>query len=145
MNRNSVGATVATLAVVVVLALGFRFLGSPARQRLLRSDQQDIWALSMLAGQLNSSWTGPLHALPETTDGINLGTARRTSVSGKPFVYHRKDASHYELCATFGTDDREQHLANLPDFWLHPKGDYCFQFDAAQPVPSVPYGPYISY
>jgi hypothetical protein len=144
MNRNMIGAVIATGAVVAVLVLGFRFLGSPASQRLTRGDQQDVWALSTIAGELNSSWTGAAHALPENLDGINLAKAKKTSVSGKPFVYRRKDVSHYELCATFGTDDRDHHGANMPDFWLHDKGDYCFHFDASQPVPSVPY-PFMPY
>lgn len=139
MNKNTLAAMLATTAVVAVLILGFRFLGSPASQRLVREDRQDVWALSMLAQELNGSWTGPSHILPEDLDKIRATTTKRTSVSSKPFVYHRKDESHYELCSTFATDNRKDRARNTPDFWLHPKGDYCFSFDAAESVAQAPY------
>jgi hypothetical protein len=144
MNRNSVAAIIATGAVVVVLVLGFRFLGSPARQRLARLDAQDVWSLFGLAQRLNHYRTGPADTLPENLDKIKVIGTKTTSVSGKPFAYHRKDENHYELCATFATDTRENRDPNVSDFWLHPKGDYCFQFDAREgvqqaPVPNLPY------
>jgi hypothetical protein len=142
MNRNRVAAVAATGAVLVVLILGFRFLGSPASQRIAREDQQDVWALYLLAGELNTRWGAGSHALPENLDRITALNTKKTSVNGKPFVYHRKDDSHYELCSTLATDNRQLPNTNMSDAWIHPKGDYCFSFDASQPVPQAPYVPY---
>jgi|SRR5580704_5438153 hypothetical protein len=141
MNRNVWATIVATGAVIVVLILGFRFLGSPARQRLVRLDARTVQALAALAQQINYSWNLSGKALPSNLDKIT-GTVKKDAQSGKPFLFHPRQNSAYELCATFAADSREQPDTNTADPWLHPKGDYCFQLDASQPVPAVPYNYY---
>src|SRR5580700_2360085 len=141
MNRNRWATIVATAAVVVVLILGFLFLGSPAKQRLLRADLRTIQALAGIAGQINYSWNHSEKVLPANLDKIT-GVDKKGSLNGKPFIYHPKQNSEYELCATFAVDSRELADSNAVDAWLHPKGDYCFQMDASQPVPAVSYNYY---
>ncbi len=136
------GATiVATAAVIVVLILGFRFLGSPAKQRLLRKDSRTVQALAALAGQINYSWNRSGHVLPANLDKI-VGTVKKDPLTGESFVYHPKQDGEYEICATFAADSRELPDTNTADPWLHTKGDYCFQLDASQPVPAVSYNYY---
>jgi|SRR5580704_6115 hypothetical protein len=141
MNRNIRATILATVAVIAVLILGFRFLGSPARQRLLREDSRTVQALAALAGQINYAWNRSEKVLPANLDKIT-GTVKKDALTGKPFLYHPKQDSAYELCATFVADSRELPDTNTADPWLHPKGDYCFQLDASQPVPAVSYNYY---
>jgi hypothetical protein len=142
MNRNLWATIVAVVAVIVVLILGFRFLGSPARQRLVLADTRTVQALAALAQQINFAWTHS-QALPANLDKIS-GTSKKDALSGKPFVYHAKQNSEYALCATFASDSRYLPDTNTADPWLHPKGDYCFALDASQPVPAVTF-PYSYY
>jgi hypothetical protein len=141
MNRNMWATIVATGAVIVVLILGFRFLGSPTRQRLVRGDARTVQALAALAQQINYSWNQSGKALPTNLDKIT-GMVKKDALSGKPFLFHPKQNSEYELCATFAADSRELPATNTADPWLHPEGDYCFQLDASQPVPAVSYNYY---
>jgi hypothetical protein len=142
MNRNVLVSTSATVAVIVVLVLGFRFLGSPARQHLVRGDSRTVQALAGIAQQINYAWNQS-QALPANLGKIS-GIVTRDPVSGKPFLYRPKQNSEYELCATFGLDNRRLPDTNTADPWLHPRGDYCFAWDASQPVPAVTF-PYSYY
>jgi hypothetical protein len=141
MNRNIWATTIATIAVIVVLILGFRFLGSPAKRRLIRTDSQTIQSLAMLAGQINYTWNQSGKVLPANLDKF-LGTVKKDALTGKPFVYRPKQNSEYELCARFAIDSRQLPDINTADPWLHPKGDYCFPLDASQPVPNFFYNNY---
>lgn len=138
MNRNAWAAIIATVAVVLVLCFGFRFLGSPAQQRLVRADARDVQALAAVAQQISFVWNQSEKTLPANLDRITAVT-KKSFLTGEPFVYHAKPNGAYELCATFATDNRQVPDANTADPWLHPKGDYCFQLDASQPVPAAPY------
>lgn len=141
MNRDVRATVVAAIVVTAVLILGFRFLGSPARQRLILADTRTVQALAALAQQINYSWMQSDKVLPANLDKIT-GIAKKDALDGKPFVYHPKQNSEYQLCATFGLDDRQLPDANAADPWLHPQGDYCFQLDASQPVQPAPYAYY---
>ena len=139
MNRNSRAALLATIAVVFTLVLGFRFLGGPGSQRLVRADQHTLQTIAQLAQQINLSWQSggktlpaDLHKFPES--------AQRNPVTGTKFTYRVKSSSEYELCASFFTDNRDMPDVNAADSWLHPKGDHCLSFDAGQPV-TVPWVP----
>jgi len=107
---------------------------------LVRADAQDVEALAQIAQQVNFAWMRTPHALPESLDKIP--GRKKHSVSGKSFVYRPKHDSTYELCAMFATDNRQRSDTNTGDFWLHPKGEYCFQLDASEPAPTAPYAPY---
>jgi hypothetical protein len=131
-------AIAATIAVVVVAILGFRVLGGPANQRLVQADLQKVRVLSELARQIDMRWATGGKTLPANLDHFPAA-AKQDAVSGAPFIYHPKSAEEYELCAAFATDSRDLPKGNTADPWIHPKGDYCFQFDASQAVPFVPY------
>ena len=138
MSRDGWAAIAATVAVVVVVILGFRVLGGPANQRLVQADLRTVRTLSELARQINQRWTTGGKTLPENLDKFQT-TVKQDPVSGKAFVYHAKSSEEYELCATFATDNRDAHATATTDRWLHPKGEYCFQFQASEQVPFVPY------
>lgn len=137
MNRNTFAAVAATIAVVIVMVLGFRALGGPRKQRLIREDQRTLQALAQLAQQINEKWQSSGKILPSNLDGFPE-SAKKNPVSGA--AYHVKSASEYELCSTFLTDNRYSPDVNTGDPWLHPEGEYCFTFYPTQPV-SVPWVP----
>jgi hypothetical protein len=141
MNRNLVAALAATIAAIVVVAMGFTVLGGPQRQRLVRTDLRTVQALSNLAQQINAKWNAESRALPVSLDNFPEA-AKKNPVTGAAFTYRQESPQEYELCAKFITDDRDMH-ASMDDGWAHPKGDYCFSFDPAQSVPQPPnYGNY---
>lgn len=139
MNRNSWAAVVATIAVAVVLVLGFRVLGGPASQRLARTDQRTLQGLAQLAQQINSKWQSGGKTLPASLDKFPE-SAKKNPVSGALFTYRVKSSTEYELCGTFLTDNHNAPDVDPADHWLHPKGDYCFSFDPSQSV-IVPWVP----
>lgn len=139
MNRNSWAGAAATIAVAVVVILGFRVLGGPGSQRQVRTDQRSLQALGQLAQQINSRWLSAGKTLPANLDKLP-DAAKKNPVSGAAFTYRLKSPTEYELCSTFLTDNRNAPDVNTSDPWLHPKGDYCFSFDPSQSVnaPWVP-------
>jgi hypothetical protein len=139
MNRNSLAAAVATIVVALVVVLGFRALGGPRKQRLVRADQRTVQALAQLAQQIDFKWASGGKVLPANLEKFPEN-ARKNPVNGTEFVYHVKSANEYELCSTFLADNRDAPDVNTADPWLHPQGEHCFTFDPAQSV-NVPWVP----
>lgn len=137
MNRDLWATIAVTIAVVAVVILGFLALGGPASQRLVRSDLRTTQALSRLAFQINFKWNSSGKALPANLDGIP-DLEKQNPATKKPFAYHPKSGSAYELCATFVTDSHDSQGQDSTDTWAHPKGNYCFQLDASQQAPPPP-------
>jgi hypothetical protein len=138
MSRDGWAGVAATVAVVVVVILGFRVLGSPANQRLAQADLRRVHTLADLAQQINQRWASGSRPLPADLETFPKA-AKQDPVSGKAFVYHAKSNDEYELCASFATDNRDAPTVNTADPWIHPRGEYCFPFHAAGQVPTVPY------
>ncbi len=138
MNRDTWAAIAATIAVVVVIILGFRVLGGPGRQRLVQSDHRTVRALAELAQQIKQSWDSSGKVLPANLDKFPA-SVKQDPLTHKSFTYRPKSNGEYELCATFALDSREAQDQNPDEHWAHPKGDYCFPLDAAKPVPQAPY------
>ncbi len=140
MSRDRLAALVAAIAVILTLILGFRELGAPRNQRLVRSDLRTLQTLSNLAAQINTSWQANGHQLPPDLQKFSTGL-RQNPLTDQPFRYRPKSGSDYELCATFLTDNRSAPRQNprANEFWIHPRGDYCFQLDAAQTPTAPPY------
>jgi len=138
MNRNVWAGIAATAFVVVVVILGFRVLGSPGTQRMRESDLRTVRSLAELAQQINMKWASGGKELPKDLESFP-SRAKQDLLSGKPFGYRVKSSNEYELCAEFATYNRGAPGVNAFDPWMHPKGEYCFPFDASLPVPPVPY------
>ena len=117
-------------------------LGSPANQRLIQADLRVTQTLVNLAQQIQFRWKNSQNKLPSALD--TFPSAKENPITHEPLIYRVKSASEYELCATFATDNRDaekREAGNRWDSarWAHPKGQYCFQLDASQPVPQAPY------
>ena len=138
MSRDVWAAIAATVSVAVVVILGFRVLGGPANQRSARADMHTVRTLAELAQEINHGWATGGKTLPANLEKFP-STLKQDPVSGAPFIYHSKSNEEYELCATFATDNRFAPTVNTADPWIHPKGEYCLQFQASRSLPSVPY------
>ncbi|MGO4886096.1 MAG: hypothetical protein ACLP59_35515 [Bryobacteraceae bacterium] len=128
--RDWGAAAAAVAAVLVVLTLGFRFLGSPANQRAINSDERRIEDLRAIAQWMHNR---PL-PLPATLAETPNSPAHLTDpVTHVPYEYHATGTA-YELCATFATVGRVDEGTYQPRsaFWNHPQGRYCFQLDSSQ-------------
>jgi hypothetical protein len=137
MSRDARAAIVAAMAIVVVIVLGFRVLGGPGTQRLVRSDERTVRSLAELAQKIQQKWRTDSR-IPATLDSFSE-KEKQNPLTHKPFVYHPRSNTAYELCATFATDNRQQEPGEAEDAWRHPKGDFCFPLDATQSVPQAPY------
>ena len=138
MSRDLWAALAAAAAVLVAAILGFRVLGGPANQRLVQADLRTVSALAQLAQQINQKWNTGGNTLPANLEKFP-SSVKQDPISGKPFLYHAKSNEAYELCATFAADSGEAPVPNMPNRWVHPKGDFCFQFQASEQVPPLPY------
>lgn len=138
MNRNTVALAAASVAVLVVIILGFRTLGGPRSQRMVQADLKIVRMLAELAQQINYKWSSSDKTLPSGLEGFPKSMTH-DPITSKAFGYKPKADNKYELCATFARDNRDDPAVNTADPWVHPNGEYCFQFDASQSVPSVPY------
>jgi len=129
MNRNWLAASAATIAVIVVLALGFRSVGGPRTQRLIQADFKRVQTLAALAGEVDRQWASSNHTLPANLDSVTR-IATKDPISGMPFEYHPKAGDKFELCASFARDNRKEDTVYPNSFWAHPSGHYCFLLDA---------------
>lgn len=139
MNRDTWAAIVATIAVLAVVILGLYVTGGPGKQRLIQSDLRTVRSVGNLAQQIKFKWESSGRVLPTDLEKFPE-TARQNPLTNKTFAYRPKSPSEYELCATFATDTRSAQVEDTNNHpWAHPIGDYCFQLDASQQVPQVPY------
>ncbi|HXX20705.1 MAG TPA: hypothetical protein VEJ46_14980 [Candidatus Acidoferrum sp.] len=144
MNRNVLAGVVATVLVVAVVILGFHALGSPRNQRLIQMDARAVQRLGELAQQINTKWNLSNKTLPVDLESFPK-ILTEDPLTHEKISYRRKSDTQYELCATFATDSRNMQPPNVNDpsnFWLHSKGNYCFQFDATQQVQPSYYNPF---
>ena len=131
-------AILATAAFVIVVSLGFWKTRGPSAQRLARADEKRVQNVSQLANEINNQYREHDKQLPE-----RLSDAQKTKyadpITAKPLEYNSKPPSGYTLCTTFAADSPNEQGNRNFDFWTHPAGSKCFEFDAAEQVPQAPY------
>jgi hypothetical protein len=141
MTRLHTAFSVASsLVVVVAVAWGAVLVGSPATARLQRFDQQRLGDLQTIFREVQSLCHDPdiktelKRALPATLDELaSLARSERINLTdpetGERYVYAVKDATTYELCATFSL----ARASDVDVFWNHTSGKHCFTVDALDP------------
>jgi hypothetical protein len=138
VNRDSIAATLAIAAFAIVVSLGFWKTRGPSTQRLVRADEKRVQNLSQLASEINNQYNQQNKQLPG-----RLTDAQKTKfadpASKKPLEYVAKPPSNYSLCTTFATASPKEEGSRNFDFWMHPAGTKCFEFNAAEQVPQAPY------
>lgn len=133
-------AWISGIVVLGMLSLGFVLTGSPTKQREFRLDEQRIYDLQAIQGQLIEYWQRK-EALPQTLDELenSLGWFQVPTdpETQAPYAYEITDDLSFNLCATFAhpTPSWNQSLskeATLPhetmnENWRHGAGEECFE------------------
>jgi hypothetical protein len=153
---------ISAAAVAGAVVVGFVLAGSPARQRLVRTDLRRISDLSMLQVEIVNYYRAK-NALPQSLDQLT------NSISGfhppndpqsqRPYEYRVTGALSFQLCADFGWPSKEENAKGDSPYattgvgdwnWSHGTGRECFTrtIDPAlysrpsvlrmPPVPTVP-------
>lgn len=136
-----VGAVVAIL-VVLSLAGGFFVVGSPREARLLRIDEQKVYDLQSIQGQIIFYWQGK-ETLPENLKALEdpiVGYVAPTDPeTDEPYAYQATGPLSFELCADFNLEseekDRNLRPVRMDPFsrnpadsnWDHEAGEHCFE------------------
>jgi hypothetical protein len=119
-----------------VIVGGFIIVGSPARQRSLKFDDQRINDLQMIQSQTINYWQqkGNLPVqLNDLKDSISGFTAPMDPQTGQAYEYNVKSALNFELCANFNLPSQSDRISQPipmiyppPDNWQHAAGHVCF-------------------
>ena len=135
-----------SIIAIVALAViaGFFIVGSPARQRILRFDEERIQNLSYLQGQIVQFWQNKsqlpalLDLLKDDLRGVSVPVDPE---NGQPYEYRAKGELSFELCANFNVPSVSQDYglnkpAPAPVYyegftseasWQHDQGQTCFE------------------
>ena len=129
-----------SMVVIVAVVWGVAVVGTPTTARLQRFDHQRLEDLRTIFREVQSLCQDPdikeelKRVLPDTLDELaTLARSERINLTdpqtGRPYIYTVKDATTYELCATFSLErDSDAEV-----FWNHPPGKHCFAVDALDP------------
>lgn len=131
-------AGIATVAVAAGIIAGFWVLGTPGRQRDIAADRQRLQDLQSIAFELNGR--SQSQAEFELPAELEDSQRREDPITNQLYDYERLSASSYELCAEFATDSSTYPLQNASqrdEFWRHPEGRHCFEFDITEQPPSI--------
>ncbi len=142
-------AWVVIFAVAASIVIGFFIVGSPAKQRSVRFDEQRISDLQTLQGEVVNYWTMK-EKLPQSIDNLRDSISGFVPPSdpktGAVYQYRIKSSLSFELCATFetksldltgrGNDQLIPKPASFPggsylepyqQNWQHEIGQVCFE------------------
>ncbi|RJP45846.1 hypothetical protein C4587_00175, partial [Candidatus Parcubacteria bacterium] len=136
---------------------GFAAAGSPFKQRLVRFDEQKVWDLQSIQGQVVNHWQKKQALPPDLEalrDDISGFVPPKDSQSEAAYEYRALGALSFELCANFNLSSEEQagvgRLLVPPkgfEAWEHPQGRHCFKrtidpdlydIDKSDRIPVVP-------
>lgn len=133
--------TLAWVVSIIVLAIvvgGFFIVGSPAKQRSLKFDEQRVNDLQMIQNQTINYWQqkGTLPTqLSDLVDSISGFSAPVDPQTGQAYEYNVKSALSFELCGNFnlpsqGDEGLKYRAVPMsypgPDNWQHAAGLVCF-------------------
>ncbi len=126
--------------VVVGIAAGFWFAGSPAKQRAIRFDERRVSDLSTIQYQVIDYWqrkTSLPQGTAELTNNISGFVVPKDPESGIDYGYRVTGPFTFELCATFVTSNSEEfmgkgrsvavHYGGEPSNWAYGEGMTCFE------------------
>jgi hypothetical protein len=140
LRSHAAFGVAASVAVAVALAWGFYLAGSPSTRRLERFDERRLQDLQTIAREIqrmveDQNNKGTLkEPLPKTLEEA-ASRARderlnpRDPETNEPYPFRVKDATTYELCATFA----RSRDSDVSVFWNHPAGRHCFTIKVLDP------------
>lgn len=128
-------------AVIVAVISGFFFIGSPARQRDLRFDEQRVGHLQTLQYGIVNDWQAKRElpaSLSELEDPLIGFSVPVDPETGSAYEYRVLGELTFELCATFAEDSLpgSSNVRLAPYFdpyssseetWSHGEGRTCFE------------------
>jgi len=138
LTRDTAAAVMAIAAICIVVGLGFWKTRGPGSQRLIRADEKRIQSIGQLAGQLNYYYGQHNQQLPATLSEEQK-QASKDPVTGRTLEYHAGAGSKFALCTDFSAPSPEDYKDIPYQFWKHPQGHKCFEFEAGGQMPQVPY------
>jgi hypothetical protein len=136
----------ATLVFAVAVAWGFQQIGSPARERLRRIDEQRLRdlqgirrALEILCVDRGGAVPRMVDRLPQTLAEIDAKARRGDAVgwalaltdpeTQQAYEYRPVGETEVELCAEFALPRQRR----WEPFWNHPAGRACFRLNLLDP------------
>src|SRR5690606_40207493 len=130
--RRTLWALAASLAVAGGIAAALAHIGSPRKLRLERLDAQRVEALQALDRDIRSHLQRE-NELPDSFAGLaGQPWARPVRVdpeSHELFGYEVTGPRAFRLCAEFALASPPQPADRKPDFWTHPAGRHCYEFE----------------
>ncbi|MBN1569532.1 MAG: hypothetical protein JXA73_16935 [Acidobacteria bacterium] len=143
------GFAIMLLAVLVTLGFGFWYAGSPMKARMLAQDAQRVEDLIRISNKVQLHYRNN-GVLPESLDACDHNPAtfvdqKRDRVTGQPYLYHVKDATHFEVGAGFALPSDPSHPKSIGSrlwreedgFWEHGAGPAIFTIDATRKMKEV--------
>lgn len=137
-----VAAICSSAVILAAIIASFFVIGSPAKQRDVRLDQDRLSDVQSIQSSLVSYWRDK-GVLPENLDALEddiIGYRNPLDpVSGEAYEYATTGELSFQLCAVFaGESDGKENAARVPmmfesgypasgfDVWSHPVGRHCF-------------------
>ncbi|KAB2962827.1 MAG: hypothetical protein F9K16_08120 [Thermoanaerobaculia bacterium] len=131
-RRHLIGAAAAATAVLAGVVAALLHLGSPAERRLRRLDEERVQRLRHLESSID------LHLRSEKVLPADLKSLARLPWAGQvtfdpdshePFGYEVLGDRSYRLCAEFALPTPPPPPDREADFWAHPEGKHCYEFE----------------
>ncbi len=131
-RRHLIGAAAATTAVLAGVVAALFHLGSPAERRLRRLDEERVQRLRQLESSVE------LHLRSEKALPADLKSLARQPWAAEvtldpdtlePFGYEILGDRSFRLCADFARPAPPPPPDRFDDFWAHPEGRHCFEFE----------------
>lgn len=128
-TARTLNAWFGIIIAVATIVTGFVIVGSPAKQRAIRFDQQRINDLSNIQWQIINYWQSKgslplsLEDMNDNLSGINIPTDPETK---SKYEYIKKTTTSFELCAVFGQPSQD----------LEGRGSFGGSYDMAVSYPS---------
>jgi hypothetical protein len=126
--------SIISAVILVLIIVGFVFIGSPENARLQAEDTQRINDLSYIQNAVNTFWMekGMLPAtLEQLNDPLNYTSIPVDRITGENYGYNIIDEKNFEICADFATVSEEteskQRMYSEEQFFKHSEGVNCFK------------------
>lgn len=142
-KANMVGIAVGVLTLLSIVS-GFFIIGTPQQARMLRYDEQKVYDLQNIQGQVVYYWQQK-RALPESLGALNDPLSNYQvpvdGQTGNSYRFETKDKLTFTLCAVFNQptpDTRGQGsypardiaytspMGGIEDSWIHGVGETCY-------------------
>lgn len=139
-------AWISGIIVVIAIVSSFFIAGSPTTTRLLNFDEQKVYDLQRIQGQIVYYWQSKeklpenLSELVDPISGFQIPIDKqnddKNSIQEYEYKYNIIDRTKlsFELCATFNKTSQQNNPKSVYEVgnwidqnWNHPAGDYCFE------------------